>query len=309
MLRDLYAAVIPPAAIDAVTRWMQSLPSVGRSARIADPKITTQLAVGRAREMPIRFGPNGGLFGILTMPARLSPAGPAILITNTSANPRWGNARLGVDLARTFAADGLASLRMDASGMGDSAVTTGEVGQPYSQSVTEDTLHAAAELERRTGRPVAIFGVCSGAYHALQAAFHDPAIHGLMLVNLPRFLWREGDPPDTERQSDLRPTRFYVRNLLSAQAWSRLVRGDFDAVNLARVLALRVARRGVSGVEPLLAAIFGSATRVGVCGWRCRNSPGEACRYFTCSAATIPVSRSWRRILAATAGGCGGCRM
>jgi alpha-beta hydrolase superfamily lysophospholipase len=259
MLRDSYAASIPASAIDSVARWMRALPTPDRTFS-APATIDGSLDVGATREKPIRFGPDEGCFGILATPERIAPRGPAVLILNTSANPRWGNARLAVDLARTFAADGLPSLRMDAGGMGDAAVATGAVGRPYSQSVTEDALHAAVELERQTGRPVVIFGFCSGAYHALQAAFHDPVIHGLMLVNLPRFLWREGDPPDTERQSDLRPTRFYLRNLIRAQAWFRLLRGDFDVVNLLRVLTLRVLRRVVVAVEPLLGA---STTRVG----------------------------------------------
>jgi pimeloyl-ACP methyl ester carboxylesterase len=186
-----------------------------------------------------------------------------VLLVNTSANPRWGNARIAVDLARSLAADGVISLRMDAPGMGDAAPQTGDVGQPYAEATTAGTLHAVAELERRTQRPVVVLGVCSGAYHALQAAQRDERVGGLILVNLQRFVWREGDPPDTVRRTDLRPTRFYMRNILSAQAWLRLLRADFDVANLLRVVAMRQVRRAIAGVDPLLNRLPGITTQVG----------------------------------------------
>ena len=62
---------------------------------------------------------------------RLAVAGRArVLLVNTSANPRWGNARIAVDIARSLAADGVASLRMDAAGMGDSRRTPARRGRP-----------------------------------------------------------------------------------------------------------------------------------------------------------------------------------
>jgi hypothetical protein len=213
--------------------------------------------------MPIRFGPDATLFGILSVPAWPSPDAPAVLLVNTSANPRWGNARIAVDLARGLAADGVMSLRMDASGMGDAAPATGEVGRPYAEATSHDTLHAVAELALRAQRRVVVLGVCSGAYHALQAAYRDERVGGLILVNLQRFVWREGDPSDVVRRTDLRPTRFYLRNILSAQAWLRLLRADFDVVNLVRVLGTRLLRRAMAGVDPLLNLLPGGTTRVG----------------------------------------------
>jgi pimeloyl-ACP methyl ester carboxylesterase len=124
-------------------------------------------------------------------------------------------------------------------------------------------LHAVHELARRTQRPVVILGVCSGAYHALQAAVRDPLVGGLILVNLQRFVWREGDPSDTVRRTDLRPTRFYLRNILSVQAWLRLLHADFDVANLLRVVVMRLVRRALAGIDPLLNLLPGAMTRVG----------------------------------------------
>lgn len=263
MQRDSHAAKIPRATFDRIVRWTESLPGAPCVPHIDTLDTDTSVGIGQARETPIRFGPDESLFGILSRPSRPSPDAPALLLVNTSANPRWGNARIAVDLARSLAADGVISLRMDAPGMGDSAPQTGEVGRPYAEATTAGTLHAVAELERRTQQPVVLLGVCSGAYHALQAAYRDDRVAGLILVNLQRFEWREGDPPDIVRRTDLRPTRFYLRNIFSTQAWLRLLRADFDVANLLRVVAMRQVRRAIAGVDPLVNLLPVVTTRVG----------------------------------------------
>ena len=272
LLRDSHQAEVPAPAFGRVVGWVCSLPIAASSATAgattggeipSDPSRDASLDVGLSHEAPINFGPDASLFGILSVPIRLVPNAPAVLVANTSANPRWGNARIAVDLARGLAAEGVAVLRMDASGMGDTAPQTGDVGRPYADAVTRDVLHAAEELARRTQRPVAVLGICSGAYHALQAACRDARVDGLILVNLQRFVWHEGDAPDVVRRTDLRPTRFYLRNIFGLHAWRRLLRADFDVVNLARVLALRVLRRTLAAIDPLLTLLFRDATRVG----------------------------------------------
>lgn len=263
MQRDSHAAEVPHAAIDRIVGWVQSQPTAADASHVAGLGNDTSLDIGPAREMPVRFGPDESLFGILSTPGWLAADAPAVLVLNTSANPRWGNARVAVDFARSLAADGVISLRMDAQGMGDTAPETGEVGRPYAEATTAGVLHAVTELALRTQRPIVVLGVCSGAYHALQAAYRDLRVGGLILVNLQRFVWREGDPSDIVRRTDLRPTRFYLRNILRAQAWLRLFRADFDVINLLRVVAARVLRRAVAGIDPLLNLLLGGTTRVG----------------------------------------------
>jgi pimeloyl-ACP methyl ester carboxylesterase len=275
MQRDSHTAEVPPTAFDRIVRWVRTQPAASPAPRTAAIDCDASLGLGHgiacdvslnlgpAHEKPVCFGPADLLFGILTASAWPSSDALAVLLVNTSANPRWGNARIAVDLARSLAADGVVSLRMDAPGMGDSAPQTGAVGRPYAEATTVAVLHAVHELARHTQRPVVILGVCSGAYHALQAAYRDPLVGGLILVNLQRFVWREGDPSDTVRRTDLRPTRFYLRNILSAQAWLRLLRADFDVTNLLRVVAMRQVRRGLARIDPLLNLLPGATTRVG----------------------------------------------
>ncbi len=260
--RDSSEAEVPHKAFDRIAGWMQSLPTQPAISPAANFPEHPSLDVGAARETPIRFGPNESLFGILSTPIRSRPDAPAVLLINTSANPRWANSRVAVDIARGLAADGIASLRMDASGIGDTALCTGETGQPYSEALSRDVVHAVAELAQRTQRRVLLYGGCSGAYHALQAAYRDSAASGLILVNLQRFVWREGDPSDIVRRSALRPTKFYLRNILTAQAWLRLLRADFDVANLARVFAARMVRRAAAAIDPAINLLSRRPTQV-----------------------------------------------
>jgi alpha-beta hydrolase superfamily lysophospholipase len=264
MVRESYEARIPQTALTSIAQWLRSLPK----SPVQFPRTALQpdllLELEASRESPIQLGPRADAFGILTTPRRRAADVAAVLLVNTGANPRFGNARFAVDLARSLAHDGVMSLRIDAAGMGDAALCTGELGRPYTETVTGDVLQGVAELARRAQRPVVVVGVCSGAYHALQAAARDQLVHGLILVNLSRFVWREGDPPDLLRRIALRPNRFYIRNLISAQAWSRLIRADFDSVaTLARVFASRVLRRGLATLDPVIGLLPGVTTRVG----------------------------------------------
>jgi alpha-beta hydrolase superfamily lysophospholipase len=260
--RDSFEAEVPHHAWAGVARWLHTLPAPQIACGGVTPAGDAVLHVGATQETPIRFGADASLFGILTTSDRSSGDAPAVLLVNTSANPRWGNGRVSVDIARMLAAEGVTSLRMDAAGMGDAALPSGELGRPYSAALTEEVRHGVAVLMQRTQRPVVVLGVCSGAYHALQAACRDDRVAGLILVNMQRFVWRDGDPSDIVRRSALRPTQFYVRNLLSAQAWCRLIRADFDVANLARVFAARIMRRSIAALDPLLGHLPGG-TRVG----------------------------------------------
>lgn len=259
MQRDSYEAEVPYTAFTHIVDWAQALPMQQGTPRT--PGISSILRLDASQETPVCFGRDDALFGILSLPERRSPSAPALLLLNSSANPRWGNARLAVDLARTLAEDGIATLRMDASGMGDASLSTGEHGQPYSASVTADVMTAVAELEKHTGRPVVVMGFCSGAYHALQAAVQEPQVHGLILVNLQYFVWREGDL--IVQHNALRPSAFYLRSIFRAETWYRVIRADFNLVTLSRVLIGRPLRQTIATLDPLLSMLGGGLTRVG----------------------------------------------
>lgn len=96
---------------------------------------------------PVRFGVGNSLVGMVAMPTHQAPATAACLLFNMGANHRVGPRRINVKLANALAARGMASLRFDLGGVGDS-----------------DALDTASDLQTRS-------------VHDLQAAMDLSLIH------------------------------------------------------------------------------------------------------------------------------------
>jgi alpha-beta hydrolase superfamily lysophospholipase len=281
MLRDPYENAVPHDAFARAVGWHADLGGAGAAqthaadTRAANPvplavtlsrdvaERSDVLLTGFGQETPVRMGPSGSLFGILSLPAHPRDNAPPVLIANTGANPRSGNARGAVAVARWLAANGIASLRMDGAGIGDSAIETGERGQPYSAQGDSDVTAGIDELARRFGAQVLLLGMCSGAFHALRAAYDDHRIAGLMLVNLQKFAWQGGESLSVVQRTTFRTTRFYFHNLVSARVWQRLVHGEINVGGITRALAGRALRRVAAAGDPALALLKQHETQVG----------------------------------------------
>ncbi|MFM0147381.1 serine aminopeptidase domain-containing protein [Paraburkholderia sp. RL18-085-BIA-A] len=149
-----------------------------------------------ARERPVTFGANG-LFGMLCEPRDRFAFGPVVLITNTAGSVHHGDSRLSVRIAREMARRGIASMRIDARGIGDSPPRTAHgpldlVPSIHASTTIEDVGTAAAWLKRKGYHTVISFGICSGAYSTLRASLVEPALTAVIAVNLARFHIPEG---------------------------------------------------------------------------------------------------------------------
>lgn len=131
------------------------------------------------KETPIRFGEQGRLLGILTVPATVKPGQPAVLIPNTGLEHRVGPNRLHVQIARALAAAGYVSLRFDVAGLGDSDPAPGQ-----SPSAVDDLRQAAdALVARKLGPQFSLIGLCSGAHDAHQFAATDDRVAGALFID------------------------------------------------------------------------------------------------------------------------------
>jgi pimeloyl-ACP methyl ester carboxylesterase len=141
-------------------------------------------------ETPHRFGAEGHLFGMLCRPSRMAVPGKVVIIGNSGGHPHDGAARFGVEFARALAAQGIASFRMDFAGLGDSvngAADRDGVTDTFKVDRRAD-ISAAVDLVQGMGFGIVVLqGLCSGAYHALQAAVADARVSTLLCVNLPWF--------------------------------------------------------------------------------------------------------------------------
>ena len=142
------------------------------------------------QETVVNFGPTdnqgtGKLFGILTTPdADKKIAGaPIALILNAGIVHRVGPFRLHVDIARQLAESGYTTMRVDISGLGDSAPRTGEIDGEADRA-TLDASDAMDHLTETTGvNKFVLLGLCSGAFNAHKVARKDDRIVGSVFLD------------------------------------------------------------------------------------------------------------------------------
>lgn len=201
-----------------------------------------------AIETPFWFGPK--LFGVLSRPASGTPGASGdqiLLIGNGGRDPHYGAARQNVDFARHLAKNGIACLRFDFAGLGDS------IGPPGKENLLTHTftdrlpdIRAALDSLATQGfRRFAMLGLCSGAYHAFHAALADPRLSRLLLVNLPLFQLPTRNVLDFLENRGTSAT-IVGRKLFNIGSWKTLLSGRSNVRTLVRSV-INHARRVIVG--------------------------------------------------------------
>ncbi|MCE3607649.1 hydrolase 1, exosortase A system-associated [Massilia sp. P8910] len=173
------------------------------------------------REDVLRFDCGGdALFGIVSVPAQ--PARRAVLIVVGGPQYRVGSHRQFTTLARGLAAQGIASLRFDYRGMGDShgAMRDFEVVGDDLRAAVDNLLKALPGIEE-----VVIWGLCDGASAAMFYAAGDPRVTGLVLLN-PWVRTSGGHAKATIKH-------YYRARLFDPELWKKILRGQFNVAAAA----------------------------------------------------------------------------
>ena len=168
--------------------------------------------------------------GVLTTPADVNtPLSVGVVIVVGGPQYRVGSHRMFRLLANALAASGVAVLRFDYRGMGDSD------GDPRTFEFVDDDLAAAVgALQRETGvTSVVLWGLCDGASAAIMYAARDPRVAGVVAVNP----WAHS----TGGSASTRITHYYPRRLFSLNFWGKVFGGKIDIRNSSDglVVALR----------------------------------------------------------------------
>lgn len=158
------------------------------------------------------------ILGVLHMPPAQPTAGAVFL--HGWPGYRVGTHRLFVKAAHAAAERGLACLRFDFRGRGDSE---GETNRTNLVTMIEDAIVAAQELVRRSGvKRLAFVGDCSGCEVAIGAG---PLVEGLEAM----VLWSAPIIGGARQEADAAKRRSvymaYLRKLFSAESWRKLLRG------------------------------------------------------------------------------------
>lgn len=255
----LAPAPTPPAPpledFAAILRWARE----GAGAmQLATPEAAPLVGDGFV-ESAIRFGADDALAGVLCEPAGRAPTHTVIML-NTGANMHIGSGRSLVDVARALAARGVATLRMDFLGIGESrSVEKGPGSVLYRAARRADVSAAIDWLCARGHTRIALFGLCSGATLALFTAAADARVERVLLGNIQIF-----NDLKTDEAIEARLARAYgasstyVSKATSKEAWARVLRGEVPLRQLARI-ASTLARRKLSAASRKLGLLSGDA--------------------------------------------------
>ncbi|WP_081715787.1 serine aminopeptidase domain-containing protein [Paraburkholderia mimosarum] len=252
-LVDPRFSVPPRKAFDSVIEWLgiHSGTTAKLAVEILSPAADARIDFSAGHETVAVFG-GGRYVGVFCKPFRAQESAPAVLLVNAGGCHRVGDGRLAVLMARRLAGQGIASLRMDLGGIGDS--------RHHENDPTLDALYAGHAVTDATAgveclittghQKVVIFGVCTGAYVGIHTALAHPRVVGCMAVNLPFFFWRAGQ----KKHGDFHfgSNRGYWRALCSPRKWLLLLTGRAHGF----VKAMEVARRLTVRLTALAASPF-----------------------------------------------------
>lgn len=155
------------------------------------------------------------MVGVLSLPD--APASTAVIVVVGGPQYRAGSHRQFVQLARALAAEGIAVLRFDARGMGDSS------GAKRLFERLDNDIHAAVQALRARLPEVTrmvLWGLCDGAAAMLLYLHGRPgaALQGICLVNP----WVRSEVSQARTQIK----HYYLRRLTTPAFWRKFSRGE-----------------------------------------------------------------------------------
>jgi pimeloyl-ACP methyl ester carboxylesterase len=121
----------------------------------------------------------------------------------------------------------------------------------HSKTIVEDVEAAAAWLKKRGYDSIVLFGICSGAYSALRAALAEPAITGVVAVNLHRFYVPDGFALDTAPEQ-VNSMAGYRSSMLEWSKWLQIFSGERSVAPIARAIVAQAVARVRSRVGELV---------------------------------------------------------
>ena len=269
---DPTAARPPKATIVGIVDWIAgraaadaAFPAGNRTPQLPGP--AEGLLGDGFVERPIRFGPDGRLFGVLCEPLGPAASEPIIFV-NAGRDYHIGWARVSVSQARAFARRGVASLRFDASSVGDSGIAAdGPEEILYSQAQIDDVRLAIDAMHARGFDAPVLIGRCSGAYAAFHAAVVDARIRRLVIVNNERFVWDPDESVEDAIRYAHRSAGDLGATLTRKDGLRRLLTGKLRVGPAGRYLIWRYRKR----LSVKLAPVLGRLTKHGRLHHQCHR--------------------------------------
>lgn len=194
------------------------------------------------REEAVFFEVNGEtLRGILCLPAS-GKARTGLIFAHGWSGNRHGPAGMLCTLARTFAASGVASLRFDFRGRGESG---GDGLNATLTTMADDLVAATAFFSEHTqlARPWYL-GLCSGGNVTIGTLNRLPQAQGLIMLSV--YPFSDGDAFGRDVHRTLHYVKVYWHKACRGETWRRLFQGDVHLKQVGNVLFGHLLKRGAN---------------------------------------------------------------
>lgn len=192
MTRPAAVSVVPELVINSICDWVSKTDEWPGSRTDFVPELCEQLSTPQYVETLFKLENERALFGVLTSPAK-GVAETIVVFSNAGSGHHAGPNRLHVDAARALAENGVASLRIDLSNLGDSVrVYKKDQYHPYPENAAEDIDNVLSYFQRSSNyKNIVLCGLCSGAHNVFHAALRGSTAHltKIILINPLTLYW------------------------------------------------------------------------------------------------------------------------
>lgn len=252
MMRVPHFSVVPEVLFETLVPWVKAsatMTSVAQWSAVAiDERLAHRMACGRVTEQAgwlLSSSPSPLSWVVSEAEAGARAGRPAVLMVNTGGEHRVGTNRMYTTWARHWADRGWLAMRLDLSGLGNSPARPGEGDDEiHLRHATEDIRAALHHLRASLqAGEVHLVGLCSGAFHALTAAFEGEPVASVTAINQMVYFWQARMPLAGEASEAVvvAITQGLGRSMCDPARWRRLLAGQVNV----RVIVRAVLRRGV----------------------------------------------------------------
>ncbi|MES2403292.1 MAG: hypothetical protein V4567_03020 [Pseudomonadota bacterium] len=236
MMRDPMSNTVAQSIIDASIEFIHRIPFADRqgerSNKPAGLSGIAELNMAGTRIIEESMMTADGMFAIVSRPIGTGTSRTVLLLT-VGALLHVGPNRMYVSLARQLAGHGDTVLRVDLSGIGESKPRNGaDENVVYGPHAIDDVGRWVAAVGRNGTGQVAVVGMCSGSYHALQAALRGCPVDSLLLINPAVLRYAENIPVFAPDAPTFSRVKHYNKTMRDLNAWKKMLRGSvsFDAI-------------------------------------------------------------------------------